>query len=456
MAISTQWLDEEPAAWELAELDADTGLPDEIPDWVLTDAFGEHLDPHECACCTEPDADLTPEPVRWAIPGLWDTPPTVSGPSPQVLALQAALTAIAAVDPGSLSPTQALADTEALLALQHSLRVHLVRRTADVDDRDLYALAGARTTRSWLKGLQPDADASDVSFARTCRHFRFLQTAVESGDLAINAAKAVVSALGRCGRHVDNRDGLIDGQPADQVIPAVVRNVIALICSARMGLDDDDPLLTQVTAATELILSEGGSELEQLEKAFTLLARHVPLRMLKPMLEELFLAIVPSELDRLNDQTDAGSSITRKQRPDGRGARWIIDPSVELDERMLVGLHAEMRRDADNPLDTAAAAAMREQGLDPHNPDHYPLAQSPRDAFSDTDGRVDDAPFHPDFGAPRGRAKRMHDAFNQMLGRYLDQGLAGTHHKTPVQINVGCTDARVTGQPGGACQIVCV
>lgn len=441
MVVST---DREPPAWLLDELDAGIELPDEIPDWVLHAPFDDHEAGHACSC-TEP----APETVQWAVPGLWDQPRPVTGPSPEVLALQVAWSAVEAMPVTAQPDALALADTQALLGVQQRTRVHLVRRLADVDDRELFALAGARTTRSWLKEVQPDADASDVSFGRTARHHRFLQAAVEAGDVSINAGKAVLFALGRCGRHVDNGDGLIDGQPADEVIAAVVGNIVTLICSAQMGLADDDPLLAELVAATEQILAEGGSELDRLERAFTLLAQHVPLRLLRPMLEELFLAIVPSELDRRNDEAEAGSSITRRERPDGRGARWVIDPSPELDERLLVGLHAEMRRDSDNPLDTAAAAAMRAKGLDPHNPDDYLKALPAREPFSaDRDGRFEDGLFHPDFGPPRNRSRRMHDAFNRMLGRYLESGLAGSHHKVPVQINVTVSEAALRGVPG--------
>lgn len=384
--------------------------------------------------------------MDWAVPGMWDRPTPPVEPTAAVRALVDAMAALDEVDPSALSPEQALVDAEALHGVAQALRRHLVRRSADVDERELFAMAGARSAASWVRTVQPDADVSDVTLARRGRRYRHLQDALDEG-LPLASAKAVVSALDRCGRHVDNGDGLIDGQPADEVVTAVVRNVRSLVSQAAMGLKDDDPSLVALEASVERIVREGGSELDRIEKAFVLLAGHVPVKLLKGMLEELYLAIVPSELDRRLDQSEAEASILLRKRPNGL-PRWTIDPDQELHERMLVALHAEMRRDSENPLDTAAAARMRELGLDPHNPDDYPLAQPPREPFSDTDGVLDGGREHPDFGPPRCRAKRMHDAFSRMLGRYLENGLAGQHQKVPVQINVTCTDAAATGQPG--------
>ena len=70
-----------------------------------------------------------------------------------------------------------------------------------------------------------------------------------------------------------------------------------------------------------------------------------------------------------------------------------------------------MRRDPANPLDTATAAGLRQQGLDPYAPD--------------TDGVL-----------PRSRGERMHDAFENLCRTFLENGLGGVHHKVPTGINV--------------------
>ena len=68
---------------------------------------------------------------------------------------------------------------------------------------------------------------------------------------------------------------MIDGQPAPLVMDAVIGNVVALIAQSKMGLADDDPLLTELVEKTEQIISSPTSELDRLEQAFTLLAQHV-------------------------------------------------------------------------------------------------------------------------------------------------------------------------------------
>ncbi len=48
-------------------------------------------------------------------------------------------------------------------------------------------------------------------------------------------------------------------------------------------------------------------------------------------------------------------------------------------------------------------------------------------------------------GLPRGRRKRLHDAFSNALERYLAAGLGGLVSKTPVQIHVTIPEATITG-----------
>jgi hypothetical protein len=42
----------------------------------------------------------------------------------------------------------------------------------------------------------------------------------------------------------------------------------------------------------------------------------------------------------------------------------------------------------------------------------------------------------------------LHDALDRLLGRYLEHGLGGTHHKVPVQINVTIDASTIDAQPG--------
>jgi hypothetical protein len=65
--------------------------------------------------------------------------------------------------------------------------------------------------------------------------------------------------------YVDRPDGLIDGQPAEPTVRAVVVDgVLSLVCQARAGLADDDPVLGRLVEAMLGIAESGGSELGRL------------------------------------------------------------------------------------------------------------------------------------------------------------------------------------------------
>ncbi len=137
--------------------EVDMRLPELILDWVLTDWL-EPLEPSACSCLhSEPElaeptlvdpelvdpelvdpelVDRGPELAGWAIPGVtWQQPsasPVPVGVTAAVRALQAAAAVVCAIDPASLSAEQAMSDAEALQDLGQQLRVHGVRRLADV------------------------------------------------------------------------------------------------------------------------------------------------------------------------------------------------------------------------------------------------------------------------------------------------------------------------------------
>ena len=146
----------------MLEDEVDMRLPELILDWVLTDWL-EPLEPSACSCLhSEPElaeptlvdpelvdpelvdpelvdpelVDRGPELAGWAIPGVtWQQPsasPVPVGVTAAVRALQAAAAVVCAIDPASLSAEQAMSDAEALQDLGQQLRVHGVRRLADV------------------------------------------------------------------------------------------------------------------------------------------------------------------------------------------------------------------------------------------------------------------------------------------------------------------------------------
>lgn len=368
----------------------------------------------------------------WATPGVTGTSPAPVTPSPVLVELARAVERLAIIDPTLQSPEQSLADTEALLAIQRQLRVTTMRRLADVQARELVTLSHHRSTRSWMQEHHPDGDARDAKLGLSLRQFPVLDDSLET--LPVTSARKVLAALGQCRPHVDERDGLIDGLPGNAVIAAVVGNVVDLVARERCGMEDDDPLLAQLQAQTAQILAEGGSEMTRLEKAFTLLAQHVAPAFLAGRLEELVLAVVPSILEDRADNARTGLDLRLKK--DGSG--WQLNGELDLEcgERLSTALAAEAAKDPRNVDDTAAAQELRDQGIDPYS-----------DGLAGTKALV--GPFDgPQRALPRDRKKRLHDALNRMLGRYLEHGLGGTKGKTPVQVNVTLTDRAVTGEPG--------
>ena len=411
-------------------------VPDVIPAWVLE----QHpvLERSGCAC------EVPPEPTQdpgWAIPGvtgLSKEPLGLPPVSPTVAAVQSAIQRLCATDPAGLPAAQALADSEAMLALEQQLRVHGVRRIADVAARGLHELVGYRSARTWLRDQRPDGDPSDASLGQALRGFPVLTRSVTDGRCSLASAKKVVHALQRCGRHVDRLNGLIDGQPAADVIPAVVGHVVDLVAAHLLGVEDDDPRLLQLEQQVAAILVAGGTELTQLEAAFALLAQELPTRHLSANLEELVLAVVPTLLDKAAEhgRDKAGLSLTLN----GDGSGWHLQGDLDLEcgERLYVALGAEAACDPRNPADTQAWADVRANS-------------TAGITGADGNGRVDSANLlaglDPEL-RPRSKRRRLHDALNGLLERHLDTGLAGTAGKTPVQINVTLPEATVTGAPG--------
>jgi hypothetical protein len=396
-------------------------LPEVIPDWVLERA--PLPEPLGCGCgCT---CGVDPAPVAdvpvWAAPGVTglSTTPVVSA---AVAAVQTAVQRLVGVDPAGLTGAQALVDGQALLALEQQVRVLNLRRLADVSARGLHELAGFRSATSWLRTHRPDGDAADAALASQLRELTQVRGAVELGLVPLAGARKVVLALRKLAPHVDRADGLIDGQPGDQVVTAVVQHVLSLICRTLQGLADDDPRLAVLLERAKQVLANG-SQLQVLEAAFTWLAERLPARHLTAPLDELVMAILPSTLDDRADRGHQRRGLSLTPLEDGTGWHLCGDLDLECGEQLWAALRAEAARDPRNPVDTAA------------------WADAEKDAWqvgADLAGSAH----------PRNRRQRLHDALARMLTRYLEHGLGGTAGKVPVQVHVTLTEHTLTGAPG--------
>ncbi|MDX6267660.1 MAG: hypothetical protein QOD70_2400, partial [Frankiales bacterium] len=421
---------------------------DEAPQWVLEQqeagpsswvdpVEGEqaHWPPEEPGW--EPTLFLVAQPswdppVRWAIPGVFGDPVSTQRPAPSgdVAAFALAVERLEATDTAQLSPEQALVDLGALLETQVQLRVVQLRRMHDADVRKLAALDDEPSLRSWVRRRLDDAPLDDTTVAKNLRPFVHLRSELQARRVSVEAAALAAKALGKVGRHVDRADGLIDGQPGAEVIAAVVRNVVSLVAGARLGLKDDDPLLVGLTVKVEEAVSGSGGDLGKLEMAFALMAEHIPLQHLKKALEQQVDALLPSELERLEERGAQSRGLRLDKSRWQGGGRAVVNADDELYELLDTCLRAELSRDEENQTDTEAKRELRER-----NPHGEILV----------DGDVE---AEHDVRFPRTREQRLHDALKKVLHRHVAAGLAGSHDKAPVAVTVVVSAEMVEGRPG--------
>jgi hypothetical protein len=419
-------------------------LPDVIPDWVLEE--GPLPEPVGCdgGCPCRPEEAVDDRAVNG--PGVHDEPvwatPGVTGLNavvevlppvgPAVAGVQDLVERLGAVDPARLTATQALADGEALLAVEQQLRVLNLRRLADVSARGLHELVGHRSAKAWLRTHRPDGDAADAALASRLREFPLVRAGVEDASVPLAGARKVLLALRKISPHVDRPDGLIDGQPGDEVVTAVVGHVLTLVCRSLLGLPDDDPRLAALLARGQEVLA-AGSQLQMLEAAFTWLAQELPARHLSGPLDECVLAVLPSVLEDRGDRGHQRRGLTLTPLEDGSGWHLCGDLDLECGEQLWTALRAEATRDPRNPTDTAAWADATDA-----DKSAWQAGADAWQAGADLAGSEH----------PRGRRERLHDALARLLGRYLEHGLGGTAGKVPVQVHVTVSEQTITGAPG--------
>jgi hypothetical protein len=406
------------------------------PNWIL-----------EVELAANAGHTTAPDVIGWNIPGVTGldrAPEALPVMSPRMAAFLAMAQEIAAEDSTLLDSAQALVDAQVQLQVEQLLRVSSLRRIADVNRRGLFQMVGFRSVRTWLKKHRPDGDSSDVNLSTVLTDYPHLHDTVDAGQVPLHSARLVTKAMRSVAIELNHPDGLIDGQPGDEVLQALVANTIGLVCRYLNGLHDNDPRLEPLIAQGKQILALG-SQREQVEGAFTLLAEHVPVRSLAAHLDELVMSIVPSWLDEADKQGQARRMLMLTRKKDGSGWHVSGDLTLECGERLFTALRSEAGRDPDNADDTAAWERLRElnESTDPmflDQPDRTPtpMPDSTGLAWFDL----------PDTLRPRGKGERLHDALNRLLGRYLEHGLGGTLHKVPVQVNVTLTDTNITCRPG--------
>lgn len=366
---------------------------------------------------------------EWAIPGVERSRPAVVLSAP-VAALEAAVDALAGWAPDSLDDALALAEVQVIIAARQQLQAVQTRALADADARRLHQLEQARSTAVWLREHGLDVPAAELTLARKLAALPAVADELAAGTVSLTVARHLQQALCRLRPFVDRLDGLIDGQSAEPALTGVIIDgVRSLICQARGGYaSEDDPQLRALSEQLADICVSPSTQLARLEAAFLTLAAHLEPADLGRALTVLVDALLPAQLDERARRSEQDRRFSLTRHADGTG--WSVrgDLDLECGELLHTVLQAELTRDPDGPADTDVAARLREQGLNPYDPD-------------DTYGL-------PACTRPRSRRQQTHDALAQALTRYLAAGLGGSHDKTPVTITVTVPAATLDGEPG--------
>ena len=352
--------------------------------------------------------------------------------SEQVVALRRTIAALAGVDPVGLPQAQALADATALLAARTELDAVLLRRLGDVEVRQLHRLDASPTTSAWVRAQGSPVDAATITLATRLSRLPGVADAVQSGLINSAAAVRVSTSLSKLRPLVDRPDGLIDGQPGDQVVTAVVCDgVLGRVGQALGGVAADDGRVVELDAQLSEISCWPTSQLARLEAAFVLLAAHLPAADLPAGLAELVDALLPVQLEQRAARAAERARLTLNRSSDGSG--WLLRGQLDLEcgELLFTALTAMHSVDPDNAIDTAAWKRLRDAGWQFGDPIPEPL-QRP------------DGPC----STPRSLARRWHDAFKLVLRATLDSAALGQRDKAAPHLDVTISLAALNTDPG--------
>ena len=241
----------------------------------------------------------------------------------------------------------------------------------------------------------------------------------------MSVAARISAALAKLRPFVDRPDGLIDGQPGDEVVSAVVTDgVRGAVCQALGGLTDDDPRLLELEHELSEISCWPTSQLSRLEAAFVLLGKSIPAGQLRDALGVLVDALLPEELERRAARGRDEAGLVLRRKDDGSG--WLISKGeldLECGELLHTVLTAMSAVDPDAPADTEAWSRLRADGW--QDGDELPMC-----------------------GAPRSRARRAHDALRAALRLLLDSGMAGSRDKAAPHVVVTVGIEALHGESG--------
>ncbi len=389
-----------------------------------------------------------PEEAAWAVPGV-PLPRPAPDPAPDVAPLLQAVEQALAVDPALLPAPVALERTRQLLVATERLHAAVLQGVADVDARDLWALAAAGSTRTWLRTL-PSGDRGQLADARALADAPLLAQALAEGTVALRTATALARQLARLPLSVPEAElqaALVDGS--------------AHLLAAWSGAACPEPTDAQqaehvarrdrVAQAVKAGLAAAcwGSAAQALEPVAVLLAEALPPTDADAALGLLVDALQPeADLDATAEQEYRSRDLVLRKL---KGGGWSLRGHLTDETGQL--LHEELRArerqspaaDTDADADADRAPEGRETGdldrLARHGqagPGLEPL----------TDGARAPGRRPPVEGSPQCTpSQRAHDALAALL-HDLAAVTPGSGRPSPASLTVTATLAALAGEPG--------
>ena len=416
------------------------------------------------------DSSGAPGPLRLVQPGPVPPGPVPPGPvvtdrpvPDRLVQLADQVAGLSAVELDVLPGAEVLAVTAGLLQQLEALQTVALTWVAEVERRRLFREDGAGSTSSWVAQQATSMEAKHVALAKRLSRSPAVGGALRAGRLTVEQARRVAAAVAALRPHVDRPDGLIDGQPGEQTVAAVVVDGVRMkVCEAHAGWADDDPRLLELMTVLELTATGGGSQLDRLERALVELAVRIETGLLAGALSDLLDALLPNALERRAADAHADRGFAMVRKADGSG--WTItdgDLDLECGERLFTLIAAEQQVDPDSSTDTAAYARLREQGWQEGDP--LPPAGGASAGGASVggasvggasaggagvggagDAAVGDVALH----GPRSRRQRAHDALSNGLAKALDAGVLGERDKRAAHVAVTVGAETLDGAPG--------
>jgi hypothetical protein len=340
-----------------------------------------------------------------------------------------AMDALAAQVPAQLPPAAALERTRVLLAQSERMKTLALQGLGDVESRDLYALEGAPTTSAWVRAQDvAGVDQREVAMARRLSTVPVVEGELLAGRLSSECGVKVTTAVAKARPFLDQLDGRIDGQPAEETLYGVlVDGVCSLLAEQTGGAPASDPEQGALRAELETIFDADLSQRARVEAALVVFAQRCKPGMLASGLALLLDTLLPNEHDKRAAKADdeAGCDLRRKSA----GSGWTIsgDLDDETGEMLDVVLRAQRDVDPENVTDTDAhRAAADDPDLTGLDPCYWPQAR-PR---------------------PRSLRERNHAALKAALRLLLGSGALGLRDKVAPHVSVVVENDFLHGVPG--------